>query len=39
MVLEVAMLHQDRPKAELDPFGSCESAPAKDGTPQETFWG
>jgi hypothetical protein len=39
MVLEIAVLHRERSKAELVPFGSCESTPAKDGTRQETFWG
>jgi hypothetical protein len=36
MVLEVAVLHQERSKAELAPFGSTQ---AKDETPQETCWG
>jgi hypothetical protein len=39
VVLEVAVLHWERSKAELVPFGSCESTLAKDGTPQETFCG
>jgi hypothetical protein len=39
MVLEVIVLHQERSKAELVPFGICESTLARDGTPQETSWG
>jgi hypothetical protein len=39
MVLDATVLRRERLEVKLVPLESCESTLAKDGTPQETFWG
>jgi hypothetical protein len=38
-MLEISMLHRGRPEVKLVQFGTLWEHPAKDGAPQETFWG